>query len=619
MIVTHRPFPSLAKRLLRWSATMLCCCLLLAGGLPSVIAAEPAPKLGNASAAELLAESTLAYAELPRPDLLVERIPAHPLATQATVQSLIQLALESPDVTKFRLGLGFVELGLGQTWQTLVQDLLSGGVYVAIDGDTKQAVLLVRAKDAESLDRIRTRALKLAGDDATRKGQPNPFETKPHRGVTTYKVDRAHLATFGPWLFASEAESAVHRLIDRGLDGAPQSLAQSTAFAAAHANRPRDAIAWAFLRIDQLRDSGLAPGLKQAATDNPAAELLVGGVLANLQKTSHVTVELRLTDAGLALALATPHQRDWVPEPRQFFFGPAGQGAAPPPLSVPGRLAVLRTWRDVGGMWAAAPDLFDEKVNGELAQANSNLSTILGGKDFGQDVLQSLGAELQIVAAKPVYEKDAPTPTIKLPAFGAVARLRDPDSAKRLWKVMFQTLIGFINIGGGMNGLPLLEMELEKVDDVQFVSGQYSPPEKKAGDNAAVGIHYNFTPTLAVVGDQLVLASSRHLAIDLARAIRSAETQRPTANLPAVNTELTIDGDAAVELLHANREQLVAQNMLEKGHDRAAADREIGFALQLADLLEQFGLRLLADDQSLRLELELKPRLGPARAAGEKP
>lgn len=568
-------------------------------------AEEPRPANPDATAADLLSNMTVGYVELTDPPRLVARAQAHPLGKKLAENATVQQLLESPEAIQARLGLGFVQLGLGMTWQELVANLLAGGVYAAVDLDSHQPVLLVRAKDAAALERFRERVLKLVRDDARGKGRPDPIETGEHRGVRGYKFDRLSVATMGPWLVLSEKSEGLRPIIDAWLDGRTQSLAQDATFQESRRGRPADAIAWAFVRLDKLRDAGLAPPLVKGATDNPVAELLIGGVLATLQKTSHVSVAWTLENDRTRLIVSAPHQADFVPQQRQFFFGPGGQGAAPAPLAIPGRLAYLRAWRDIGGMWAAAPDLFDERVNGELAQANSNLSTILGGKDFGQDVLESLGAELQFVAAKAQYERGAPVPAIKLPAFGLATRLRDPDASKRLWKVMFQTLIGFVNIGGGMQGLPLLELETEKVDDVPLVIGRYVPPEK-ATDETIIGLHYNFAPTLALVDDRLILASNRQLAVDMLQAIRAAGKAPPAAATETVNTELAVEGDVLRAILADNQKQLVAQNMLEKGHDRAAAEKEIGALMTIAEFFRGVGLSLRTDAKTLRGEAEVR-------------
>lgn len=630
----HRPLTGPFARLL---GTLLLATLCLAApgasraliGGAELRADEPRPAAADASAADLLDADCLLYVELTDPPALVQRLQNHPLGARIAAHETLGPVLSSPEVTKLRLGVGFVELGLATPWPRLVDQLTAGGVHLAIDARTKQPSLLLRGRDSQSLTQLRERALKLMRDEARRKGAPDPAAEAAHRGVATYRLNGQSAAQCGPWLFASPSPEAVHALIDAWLDGLPKPLAKDARFVEARSDRPAGAPAWACLRLDRLRESGLVPAPGRAAESNPVLELLGGGVLENLQQTPYVTAAWTLDDAGSRLTFQSPHDRARLPAARQFYFGPAGTSPAPAALQVPDQLGYLRAWRDVGAMWAAAPDLFDEPVNGQLALANGNLSTILGGKDFSQDVLQALGGELQLVAAKPRFEPAAPVPAIRLPAFGAVVQLRNPDETRRLWKVMFQTLIGFVNIGGGMQGLPLLELETEKVDDVAYIVGRYAPPEKPAEDEA-VGVHFNFSPTLAVVDDRVVVASTRLLATDMVGALRGrpaaadparpanpAAPAAPAADGLTVNTELRLVGSLLRTILEDNRRQLVSQNMLDKGHDQAAAEAEVGVLFALVELVRGAGLRLSHDERRLRLDVDLQFAVEPtAQEAG---
>jgi hypothetical protein len=58
-------------------------------------------------------------------------------------------------------------------------------------------------------------------------------------------------------------------------------------------------------------------------------------------------------------------------------------------------------------------------------------------------------------------------------------------------------------------------------------------------------------------------------------------------------------------ILHDNREQLIAQNMLEKGHSREEAEKEIGGLLMLLSWLGDARLRLAREEGALRAELSV--------------
>ena len=131
-------------------------------------------------------------------------------------------------------------------------------------------------------------------------------------------------------------------------------------------------------------------------------------------------------------------------------------------------------------MWRRAGDLFNEQTNEELAKADSGLTTLFGGKDFGEDILGALRPETQVVVARQVFAAGQSTPAIKLPAFGLVAELKDPAKMQPELRRTFQSLIGFLNVVGAMNGQPQLDLDMEKSDAAQFVTASYLPdPDAK--------------------------------------------------------------------------------------------------------------------------------------------
>src|SRR5215207_5099818 len=113
-------------------------------------------------------------------------------------------------------------------------------------------------------------------------------------------------------------------------------------------------------------------------------------------------------------------------------------------------------------------------------------------------------------------------------------------------------------------------------------------------------IHYNFSPALVMSKDHLILCSTRQIAIELADL---AEKQEPGGKVETIkeNTRIEIAPAPAAKLLRDNREQLVAQNMLEKGHDRAAAEKEIDLLVTLVSSIKDASLRLTPTDESIRI------------------
>jgi hypothetical protein len=233
--------------------------------------------------------------------------------------------------------------------------------------------------------------------------------------------------------------------------------------------------------------------------------------------------------------------------------------------------------------------LLSEQANEELAKADSGLSTLFSGKDFGEDILGAFRPEVQIVVARQAFAEGQPAPAIKLPAFGWVAELKDPAMMQPELRRTFQNLIGFFNVVGAMNGQPQLELDVEKTGEAEFVTATHLA-DPNAKDPGALKINYNFSPSIAFAGNRFVLASTKALAHSLATA--SATKERPGDKAHIVNTDAVLHLDVLRHILADNRAQLVAQNMLAEGHTKDEAETAIDVLLKLVGWFDQLVLSL---------------------------
>ena len=123
-------------------------------------------------------------------------------------------------------------------------------------------------------------------------------------------------------------------------------------------------------------------------------------------------------------------------------------------------------------------------------------------------------------------------------------------------------------------------------------------------------MQYNFSPTVAFAGEHLVVASTTGLANELVAKLAAVEGDASVApdddaTDAVVNSSVKLAVGPIRETLAANREHLINQNMIEEGHDRAAAEREIDGLLTLLGFVREVAAELVHDDATLRLNLEL--------------
>lgn len=584
----------MARVLVAWLAAAALC-----GFSRAAAAAEPRDP------AELLPASTLFYAEAPHPDQLIDLVTDHPLRAKLQEIDGYKKALASPQYVQFQLGVVLVESQLGQGWRPALKAATAGGVTIAFDGQTEGAVLLVRAEDAAVLRKVVKTFTDLARQDAKGKGRPDPIEEDSYREVKVYKAGKAGFAVHDDWLVVVNKGELGKSVIDRLLDAGGETLAASERFKAARAARDGDSSAWAYADMEGVRAAGPKGPLETGHTDNPIAELLVGGLIDNLQKTPYVTAALALTADRVSVAFGAPHEDAWVSEGRRYFFGPTGE-AGPAPIRVDQSLLTLTTYRDLSQMWLRAGDLFDQNMADELAKADSNLSTLFGGRDFGEEVLGSVGPELQLVVARQDFADVKPRPAVKLPGFALVGTLKDPETMKGELRRTFMSLIGFLNVVGAMAGQPQLDFDLEKQGENQTVVTRYLPEPDEA-DSTEARINFNFSPSIAFVGDRVIVSSTAGLARDIAEALQTDDTgiRQPSR----ANSFVELDASVLRDALADNREQLIAQNMLSEGRDRPEAEAAIDALITLVGYFRDATLRLDAADGrlGLRLDVALEP------------
>jgi hypothetical protein len=552
------------------------------------------------TAAELLPPTTVAFVEVASVPQLVDSILDHPLRQKLETMDQVKAAYEKKQFLDFKAGVAVVESQMGLPWRKILNQSIGGGVAVAVDAKTQGVVLLMHGQDEKTQTKLVETLANLSKLDATSKGNPDPVKTADYRGMKAYEVANAITTQFGRWMLVTNKGDLAKWIVDSYLDHPTSTLATSEAFKQARSGAPTNALAWVWANTAALRDAGVAKKLYEGKAGNALAELLFGGVLSTLQKTPFLTAALVTQDKQATLTISAPHDRSWAGETREYYFGPNGSGTAPLPLTAKDTIVSLRAYRDISAMWLRAGDLFDEKANEELAKADSNLSTLFGGKDFGEDILGSFAPEMQVVVAHQHFAEGKPQPAIKLPAFSFVFDLKDPETMQPELRRTFQSLIGFLNIVGAMNGQPQLEQDIEKSEKMQLYSSSYLIDAKKK-DPLGLGLHYNFSPSVAFAGPRIVIASTKDLARELATA-GPAEVAKETKQ---VNTELTVQFDLIRSALAENRGQLIAQNMLKEGHTKEEAEKEIDTLLQIVGWLDAASLRLGTTDKELQLSVSV--------------
>lgn len=553
------------------------------------------------AAADLMPESTVAFVEITRARDIIDVILSHP--GRAKVEALPQMveAKKSKQYTAFRGGVALFEASMAMTWKDAIRSLTDQGVFVGIDAETEGVIMLTKTSAPEVAERFidtMVSTLKIAGGAKVKEVEYDRFRA--------FAIDEVKFAQLDNWMLLTNKADLGKATLDRYIaiaqpDAAASSgsLAENDSFSEALRSRAPCSV-WGFLDVAFVRDSGAAPELYSGKAENILVEAILGGILSNLTETPSATAELSISDISADFRLKVPHDKSWAGQ-REYFFGPDGSGRAPEHLTSRNQIASLTAYRGLSEMWLRAGDLLTDKAADELATADSTLSTFFSGRDFGEDILGELAPEIQLIVSQQEFASGDPTPAIKLPAFALQFRMNSPEKMRPEMRRVFVSLCGFLNVVGAMEGQPQLDFSFDNIDAAEIISTNYLPPENGLGSSSTnAAINYNFSPSIGFRGDRIVVSSTASLAHEL---INSPSDSNTRSSDDGPNTDVKISMPAVAQALHANRQQLVAQNMLEKGHNQKAAEDEIDLLLNLLSLVDGITLELSADDY---LEFDLQ-------------
>ena len=550
------------------------------------------------SPADYFPASTSIYLQIDEPDLLIEKIAEHSLVESVGEMKQVKKVLFSPQFAMAMLAKGLIETEVEEPLLDAIRTCVARGFAAGVDPTTDGVAIVFQSKDEAKLKRLAGSILNVVAAGAQQEGNDIPFEKKKYRQAVAAKFDDFIISRYKSWFVISNKPKLARKIVDNLIDRPNNSLADQDWFQEAQKNRG-DADAWFTIDLNSVRAAGVAEDLFKGRTDDPGAELIFGGLFDALEHAPVATGQLNLNQ-DIEFTLRIPFDSDWASDARRFFFGQQLDGVAPAPLVPDNVIANVVSYRDVADWWLSKEDLFEEAVIAQLAKADSDLSTIFSGMDFGEDVLGALQPGVQIVVTENTFDEDY-LPDVKLPAFALIGKLKEPEKIRRKLRIAFQSVIGFANINLGMQGQPQLDLETEKIGSTTISAAQYF-----FDDQTEEGLLlFNFSPTIAFQGPYLIVSSNRDLAVELGQF---AEQNRDldAKSMTRTNTRMNIDAGELSRILSENREPLIANNMLEEGHSRNEAEDEIDILLGIVKLLKDAELDFQVEPDEMRFNTQIR-------------
>jgi len=557
-----------------------------------------------AELANLVPDSAAIYIEVPASTDVVDFLrgpTTRRLTEQLSSLPAVSKWSKSQQAAEIELLIKVLEAEWEMKWPDAFRLISEKGFAFAADPATDSAALLFRAQDQEALERIVMPMIETADLEARSRGQDQAFERSTYQDAAIFKAKDFALAIAGDLLLIVNKSDFGQEILDLRFSEDRENLAASESFQSAKSIDSPDAALTFFLDLDKVRGLDSEEKSFDRESNDVGRELILGGMSSLFPKAPFLTGELRREEMRFQARFTLPMDRQQAAKERGHFFGPEGRGSAPELIQTPGTILAISAYRDLAQMWQRAQELFPQHEFKKLKQADKGLSTLFGGRDFGEDVLGAIEPELQLVIAKQTFSEQAQTPEIKLPAIALVARVRNPELVRKEFRRNFINMIGFFNIAGAAKGQPQLEFEFRSIDNGELIKTEFVNPATADGSNDE--LIYNFTPAMAFTEDRMILSSRAALAESLAaQTTRQPSQQNGRGRVD--NTRIRFDISETVDLLEQNRDKLVERAARKRDLTSEEAGLEFDQLITLLESISNLQASLSTTDSTLELTFE---------------
>lgn len=474
----------------------------------------------------------------------------------------------------FKGVVAYLESRLNTDWKTGLHRLLGGGVTMAVLPGQGN-LLAVDAEDGQLLRELHDILVDFARNEAAKQGNPERVGSSTYRGVNTWSFSGTELhAIVANRFIMSDKSGALRAALDLRSGRGDASLAALPAYRQARSQT--GGLARAMVNLDVLKQhTPLAAALNRSGSAMSA--LIFAGMREALREAEWVTADLQAAEGLLRLNIAADGGMGGSQDAAAFAYPQKPESGALTHLCVPRRIFAVSLYRDLGEFYRSKDRLFPQRTSGLIFFENM-IGIYFSGRDLADEVLAELEPEIRLVGARQDYSDLPGTPRLRIPAFAAVFRMKNPEKFGRVFEEAWQKAIGMVNFTSGQQGQPGLIIDRPRHGDVQFTVARYSPPEQPG--QGPLAVRYNFQPSLVRLGKHLIVSSTEQLARDL---IDDLKRSAPPEALSAVHSALDVNGPGVAAALRDNREALVMQQMVNKGLSRQEAETHMDILMAVIE------------------------------------
>ena len=574
--------------------------ILILAMAPQVAARAEAPP---PAAAEWVPSQAILVLNVSKPKALWDMILQPEMVKAVESSAAYKAQAAKPGFRQMQNAAKFLERRFQADWQTIVRRLTAGGVTWAI-GPGGASLLMMDALDPEVPNGLHEFVVLMVRSGAEKKGLEDPVRSLKHGDVTIWTLgpDEAH-AIVGKRVLISNRLEVLKAALDLRGEAGGKSVASLPAYRQARQAAAADAAA--VLYVDTAVVKKLPKLAKALATEkNPLLSLLAAPITEAFGDSSWLALSLKIKGDTLTFDGITDGAIAKSGAARFALPAKAGDGAAPH-LAVPRRIAAMSVYRDLEGFYAAKDALFPERTSGLIFFENM-MGIFFTGRDLTSEVLAEIGPKIRLVVAEQKYDKAIGAPAVQFPAFAMVLPLKNPKRFAPVAEEAWQKALGLINFTRGQKAQPGLVLDRFVHDGTKYSVAAFSPPTDE--EAKPLDSRFNFRPAIAVSHGHLILSSTDVLAEDLMDAL-GREAAAPVKPQAVTHSTAEIDGPQLASILTANRENLVRQNMIDKGNTREQAEGEVGIFLSILRYISRVGLAVNSDkDRSgISLQIQLSP------------
>ncbi len=547
----------------------------------------------------LVPEQAVVFLEVKQPRRLVETATSLPALDGVRELAPVEELLASTNARRGAQLLAYFEKELGDRGPVLLDRVAGGGIVLAVQADAQPptALLVIQGRDEATQKHFAQAALTVIGQELARRDAKERPEKTTYRQVETVRIGKdLHAAVAGAALLVSNREAGLHAAIDRHLDRDRPSLAALPGVAEAGRQLSPDPLAVAWVNLETARKAPQAKGVYGLPRDNFLLTVAYNGILDVVGRAPYLCGGLYAGGDGIALRLQLPRGREGM-SPAVATHVPLGDLPGSRPLLRPhGLLYSQSSYQDLGKFWEDRTQLFTPQQVKSFEDFDKRSGPFLAGTRFSQ-LLTEAGPYQRTVATtqtKPGYKT---TPQTRLPAFGFVVEMREPEKFR---KNMGAVLRGAALLFGTQANLKLTE---EKEGDVTLVGYRFPEDRKLKGDDG--NFRFNFSPCFFSVGNQFAVSSTLELGHELA-GLLVREQKEGVRGCPEA-TRAVAFGEGGADFLRNYQDFFITQAILDQAATPQEARAQVQRLLELVRGLGRLEFTTQYNDRDTRFELRLTP------------